>query len=166
MDITIKIDLTENTIKALHEVAAAITQPKGVRVSLADLADATNNLQQGTTKAEPAAPDAVEETPKQEEQAKAEPAKKPATKKAAPKKTEEPKTEEPAKAEAPKKEEAKALTKDDVTKALTKLMEAKGGDKTEAMALVKSNSSNGKLSGVDPAKYADIIAEAEAAINA
>ena len=80
MDITIKIDLTENTIKALHEVAAAITQPKGVRVSLADLADATNNLQQGTTKAEPAAPDAVEETPKQEEQAKAEPAKKPATK--------------------------------------------------------------------------------------
>lgn len=139
MDITIKIDLTENTIKALHEVAAAITQPKGVRVSLADLADATNNLQQGTAKAEPAAPDAVEETPKQEEQAKA---------------------------EAPKKEEAKAPTKDDVTKALTKLMEAKGGDKTEAVALVKSNSSNGKLSGVDPAKYADIIAEAEAAINA
>lgn len=157
MDITIKIDFTENTIKALHEVATAITQPKGVRVSLADLAD-------------PVAPDAVEETSKPVETAKAEPAKKPAAKKATPKKTEEPKPEEskqeePAKAEAPKKEEAKAPTKDDVTKALTKLMEAKGGDKTEAMALVKSNSSNGKLSGVDPAKYADIIAEAEAAIN-
>lgn len=161
MDITIKIDLTENTIKALHGVVAAITTPKGVRVSLTDT---------------PAAPDAVEETPKPVEPAKAEPAKKPAAKKAAPKKTEEtpkpvepgkeePKAEEPAKAEAPKKAEAKAPTKDDVTKALTKLMEAKGGDKTEAMALVKSNSSNGKLSGVDPAKYADIIAEAEAAIN-
>lgn len=28
MDITIKIDLTENTIKALHGVVAAITTPK------------------------------------------------------------------------------------------------------------------------------------------
>lgn len=193
MDITIKIDLTENTIKALHGVVAAITTPKGVRVSLTALADAASHLQKGpvsdwapqdtryTDNVEPvtdtpAAPDAVEETPKPVEPAKAEPAKKPAAKKAAPKKTEEtpkpvepgkeePKAEEPAKAEAPKKAEAKAPTKDDVTKALTKLMEAKGGDKTEAMALVKSNSSNGKLSGVDPAKYADIIAEAEAAIN-
>lgn len=165
MDITIKIDLTENTIKALHGVVAAITTPKGVRVSLTELADAASHLQKGpvsdwapqdtryTDNVEPvtdtpATPDAVEETPKPVEPGK-----------------EEPKAEEPAKAEAPKKAEAKAPTKDDVTKALTKLMEAKGSDKTEAMALVKSNSSNGKLSGVDPAKYADIIAEAEAAIN-
>lgn len=155
MDITIKIDLTENTIKALHGAVAAITTPKGVRVSLTKLADAASHLQKGpvsdwapqdtryTDNVEPvtdtpAAPDAVEETPK---------------------------PVEPAKAEAPKKAEAKAPTKDDVIKTLTKLMEAKGGDKTEAIALVKSNSSNGKLSGVDPAKYADIIAEAEAAIN-
>lgn len=179
MDITIKIDLTENTIKALHEVAAAITQPKGVRVSLTELADAASHLQKGPvsdwvpqdtrytdTPAKTEEPQPVEpekEAPKQEE-----PTKKPATKKAAPKKTEETKPAEPAKQEAPaepKKEAAKAPTKDDVTKVLTQLMEAKGGDKSEAMALVKKNSTNGKLSGVAPEKYADIIAEAEAAIN-
>lgn len=178
MDITIKIDLTENTIKALHGVVEAVTTPKGVRVSLNDLANAANAAQriknevgdwlpQDTrytdnavpAKAEPVAPDAVEEAPKQEE---TKPAAKPAAKKAAPKKTaepakEEPKTEEPAKAETPKKEDTLAPTKADVTKALTDLQDSEKGGKAAAVALVKKNSTNGKLSGVDPAKYAEII---------
>lgn len=179
MDITIKIELTENTIKALHGVAAAITQPKDVRVSLTELADAASHLHKGpvgagdwvpqdTRYTDNAVPAKTEEPqpvePAKEEPKKEEPAKKPVAKKAAPKKTEETKPAEPVK-EEPKKEDAKAPTKDDVTKVLTQLMEAKGGDKAEAMALVKKNSTNGKLSGVAPEKYADIIAEAEAAIN-
>ncbi|WP_295280424.1 hypothetical protein [Veillonella sp.] len=169
MDITIKIDLSDNTIKALHEVAEAITQPKGVRVSLNELADAADNLRNtnagdwvpqdtrytgGENPGEPAEAEPEPEQPAKEEEKKPEPAKKPAAKKATPKKPAE-----------PAKEEAKAPTKDDVTKALTALMEAKGGDKAEAMALVKKHSTNGKLSGVDPEKYADIIAAVEEAIN-